>query len=545
MSNDSLTERLSVTQSDQDLRMRWIRIEDEDLRLIREAALVLRPQAEAIVREFYDHSFSFPVFVAKVEESRTNRERLEGAQKAYFLKLLEGRIDTEYFEQRLEVGARHAVLNVEPRWNVGNYAYYLDLVAQRLAKKMRGEQLMRTLLAFQKVFVLDATLAVETYISEGVLQTLVDVNETLGESSGTLSDGAGQVNAAAQEIATAITEIAQGATDQTDAMNSLNDEMGQLAEAIGQVADGAEEQFGKVQRASASSAELNEAIASVEMAAESVASKGAESLSAANEGKESVGKTVDAMETIRAAVTSTAAQVGELSKRAEEIGAIVQVIDDIAGQTNLLALNAAIEAARAGEQGRGFAVVAENVRSLAERTAVATKEIGGLITATQEGTARAVQAMEASVEDVQEGADRASEAGGALDNIVAAATEVSAGIQQIATAARQMATSSSELSGVIDEVGTIAERVNVLSGEMREASERSVSSINRAASVAEQSAAASEQVSASVQEVTAQIGEVTGLSEGLATVSAEMAQFLARFGNLAHNSKGERFELAA
>jgi methyl-accepting chemotaxis protein len=540
-----LTDRLAVTAADQQLRLRWMKISDREASLIREASIFLKPRVDEVVRQFYDHSFAFPEFTAKIRESNSSRPVLEGAQKAYFLKLLEARFDTEYFEHRLIVGARHAVLNVEPRWNVGNYALYGDLVFPILAEKLKGPKLVETINAFNKVFLLDATLAVETYISEGVLQRLVDANETLTEASGSLDDGTRKVDEAAREIAQAMQDIAKGASDQTNSMTSLNTEMAQLVDAITEVAAGSTDQFQRVQASESAVQQVMTALDHVSSAAREAEQKGLGSLGAAKEGMTSVQQTVDAMGVIRAAVLATSTEIEDLGKRGSEIGAIIQVIDDIASQTNLLALNAAIEAARAGEQGRGFAVVAENVRSLAERTAVATKEIASLIAAVQHGTGQAVKAMESSVRDVEAGTARAEQAGTSLNGIVASATDVNVQIAQISAAATQMEASTLDLSRVIKEVGGIAARLDTLASEMRTSSGRASTSISAATAVSEESAAAAQQVSASVEEVSAQMGEVTNLAASLAKLSGDMSVFLARFGVLAHNSRGETFKLAA
>jgi twitching motility protein PilJ len=138
---------------------------------------------------------------------------------------------------------------------------------------------------------------------------------------------------------------------------------------------------------------------------------------AAVKGGTSVAETIKGMQRIRAAVQTTGKKIKGLGERSLEIGAIIEVINEIATQTNLLALNAAIEAARAGEQGKGFAVVADEVRKLAERAARATKDITGLIKGIQVETSEAVTVMEEGTREVEEGTKLADQAGAALREI--------------------------------------------------------------------------------------------------------------------------------
>jgi aerotaxis receptor len=113
----------------------------------------------------------------------------------------------------------------------------------------------------------------------------------------------------------------------------------------------------------------------------------------------------DLAQTIHASVE----QIEALSQRSNEIGRITSVIQEIADQTNLLALNASIEAARAGEQGRGFAVVADEVRKLAERTRLATEEIGKMVGAIKSDTIVAVEGMRVGAAQIETGGERVNE----------------------------------------------------------------------------------------------------------------------------------------
>ena len=164
------------------------------------------------------------------------------------------------------------------------------------------------------------------------------------------------------------------------------------------------------------------------------------------------------MENIAKRVNESAQTVEGLGKRSDQIGAIVNTIQDIADQTNLLALNAAIEAARAGEQGRGFAVVADEVRALAERTTKATKEISSMIKSIQGETKSAVTSMGEGVEEVKLGTVETTRSGEALEDILNKINELSMQISQVATAAEEQTATTHEITNNIQMITDVVNR---------------------------------------------------------------------------------------
>jgi methyl-accepting chemotaxis protein len=148
-----------------------------------------------------------------------------------------------------------------------------------------------------------------------------------------------------------------------------------------------------------------------------------------------------------------------LGKRSGEIGAIVEVIDDIAEQTNLLALNAAIEAARAGEAGRGFAVVADEVRKLAERSARATGEIATLIKGIQAETKHAIDSSDRGEHAIRQGVDLAQAAGQSLNVIVDSVERAGELMSQIAQAAQEQAKAADQITGAVANMSHLTQQV--------------------------------------------------------------------------------------
>jgi methyl-accepting chemotaxis protein len=167
---------------------------------------------------------------------------------------------------------------------------------------------------------------------------------------------------------------------------------------------------------------------------------------------ETVDETVGSIEKIATSVADIATGIDNLGRRGSEIGKIVAVIESIAEQTNLLALNAAIEAARAGEHGRGFAVVADEVRTLAGRTAEATKEIGDMISKIQEETQNAVTIMEAGREQVDTGVAISHKTRTAVNGIRDSSNLTMDMVNQIAAAAEEQSAVAKDVSERVEAI---------------------------------------------------------------------------------------------
>jgi methyl-accepting chemotaxis protein len=212
-------------------------------------------------------------------------------------------------------------------------------------------------------------------------------------------------------------------------------------------------------------------------------------------------KATDGLNRTNQAIQSSAEIINVLGHRADDIGKIVEVIDDLAEQTNLLALNAAIEAARAGEHGLGFAVVADEVRKLAEKSTQSTKEIADLIQSIQREAKQAVENMERSTRIVEEGLSLGNDLGTALHKISNVVTEVYKFSQEIGAATNEQSAGSTQIGKATSRLMEITQEINSAVEEQASGAQAVVRAMDKMRELVQQSASSSTELSAAAEQM--------------------------------------------
>ena len=275
----------------------------------------------------------------------------------------------------------------------------------------------------------DLSQAITAPAGSNLMADVKGMQETLRRMIDTILKNSEQLSSSADELLSTAEEVAERTLKQSDAASAMAASVEQMAVSIDQVKENARESHDLA----ANSAQL------------------------ASQGAEVIHATGTAISTISGAAQATAGIVTDLGQQSAQITTIVNTIRDIAEQTNLLALNAAIEAARAGEQGRGFAVVADEVRKLAERTSLSTREIGDMVGKIQAGTQAAVDSMVSGVDVVNKGVSLAGEAGAAINGIRDDVARVSTVVNSIAATIAEQSLASTDIAQKVESIAQMSE----------------------------------------------------------------------------------------
>jgi methyl-accepting chemotaxis protein len=281
----------------------------------------------------------------------------------------------------------------------------------------------------------------------------------IADSAQVLNGNVEQASSSILELGAAGEQLHQTASSLTDQINSVSSSIEEMIRSAHQVSENTEGLAGAVSETSASMSQMADSMHQVEQAATETAGLSSQVVSLADSGRERVQQTIAGMDAIREATSSADTVIRGLGDRVQEIGAIVDVIDDVADETNLLALNAAIIAAQAGDQGRAFSVVADEIKDLADRVLASTKEISALIRSVQEESANAVDAIERGTESVRGGVDLSAEAGASLEEITRAARASGVRIEEIVQAVREQARDSKRVSDLMGQVNSSVEEI--------------------------------------------------------------------------------------
>ena len=371
-------------------------------------------------------------------------------------------------------------------------------------------------------------LAAETRGAEGLVRLASRVGD--GDLAARAEHGAGAVGDAVQAVnqgterlaeavravrsrAVAVAEVAETFTAAAEHVTGAAEE---VARALGEVSHGSQEQALNTQQMATTLGGMARSIGSVASRSQGVTQASQRAVGVARDGSRVVQDAVGRLQAIRQTVLDAAGEIGELDAYSDRVQRITRVIDDMAAQTNLLALNAAIEAARAGEHGRGFAVVAEEVRKLATQSGESAREAADIIRDVQALTGRAVASMQRGSVEVNAGAALASDAAGALDQIVAMVEQTVGDLAGISSAAEQMAQASRE---ALAAVGVDPHAVEAGAADALDVLTR----------LSRSNATAAESAAAAVQEINASMEEMGASAEELSHIAGELQAQVRRF----------------
>lgn len=424
-------------------RLRFNRIDQDAIAALRAAKPFVMDQLPGILDRFYDHVGAFPE-TAALFKTREHMVHARKMQIAHWSVILDGRFDDTYQASVTRIGQVHNKLGLEPRWYIGGYNALVSGLVEAIARMPMGKfsfgattKRAAIQAAIIKAAMLDMDLAISVYTEEGRRDRRAVLDRLAGDFEKMVGSVVGVVGSASTELQCAAKNMTASAETSMSQSSVVE----------------------------AASREATSGIQAVAVATEQLTSSIGEISRQVNDSARIAGEAVrDADE--------TSGKMHRLSVAAQKIGAVVELINNIAAQTNLLALNATIEAARAGEAGRGFAVVAQEVKSLAEQTAKATAEIADQVADIQSSTSESVAAIGTITTVIKSLSEISAAISAAVEQQGAATNEISRSVQDAAKGTSEVSSNISAITRLAGETGAASAEVLASASELSQQSEK-------------------------------------------------------------------------
>lgn len=420
-------------------RINFLKIDSACQQNLQEAWRILKPELPKILDAFYKHITSVESLKAKIG-SPERIPGLKNAQAGHWEALFSGNFDEDYVNRVRIVGETHFRIGLEQNWYMGGYCLVLDLIAKTFARqfKRNSEKVAELIASVNKAVFLDMDLALSIY-NEAYEKDKIERQKKRQAAIDAF-------NERSTPMMESLTLSAINLSDMAESMASTADATSHQATTV---ASAAEEASVNVQTVASNAEQLS--IASQEISKQVTQSQKISVLA------------VDKAD-------ETSKLMADLTSASEEIGQVINLINDIASQTNLLALNATIEAARAGEAGKGFAVVASEVKNLANQTSQATEQIYTQVETIQDACEKSAAAIENIARIIGESNEIASAIASAVEEQGASTQEIATNVSQAAQGTQEVTSAIIQVQSGATETGESAKTLSSTSREMQTSS---------------------------------------------------------------------------